>query len=184
MATKTIVKGRLSYVHLMEPAAPVEGQDPVYSVSLIIKKDQTDEINRIREAIKEVYAEQGDRLKGNGKSIPALKDIRIPLRDGDEAKPDDPDYADSYFISLKSKDKPGIVDRNCRRITDPEKVYSGCYGRVSMSLFCYCVNGSRGISASLNNVQITGDGERLGGKPTAEEDFGSPAVDEGADFLS
>ena len=42
-------------------------------------------------------------------------------------------------------------------------------------------SGSKGIACSLNNLQKIADGEHLGGKASAEEDF---ATEEDDDFLS
>lgn len=183
MANKIIINGRFSYAHLLEPVAPVEGQDPVYSLSLIISKDQKEDIELINKALKDTYKEQGDKLKGNSKNIPSFESIRTPLRDGDKDRPEDEAYQNSYFINLKSRTAPGIVDKACKRISDPEQVYSGCYGRVSVQFFCYCVNGNKGIGAALQNVQVLRDGERLGGKSTPEDDF-ADSIPEAEDFLS
>ena len=45
----------------------------------------------------------------------------------------------------------------------------------------FSANGNRGIAAGLNNLQKVRDGEPLGGKPRAEDDFATADDD---DFLA
>ena len=42
--------------------------------------------------------------------LPSLKVLKTPLRDGNLERPDDPAYANSYFINANSATAPGIVD--------------------------------------------------------------------------
>lgn len=106
----------------------------------------------------------------------------MPLRDGDIEKPDDPAYKDSYFLNVKSKTKPGLVDKDLNEIIDPSEFYSGCFCRMSIVAFPYSVNGSTGISFALQNVQKLADGPSLGGKANAADDFSSLS-DEDDDLL-
>ena len=98
--------------------------------------------------------------------------IKNPLRDGDAERPDDPAYAGCYFINANSPTAPGIVDANRQPILERSEVYSGVYGRASVSFYAYNSNGNKGIACSLNNLQKIKDGEHLGGKASAESDFG------------
>lgn len=167
---------RFSYAHLWEPQA-INGSEPKYSVSLIIPKSDKQTIKAIKDAIE--IAKQEGIGKFNGK-IPTT--LKLPLRDGDIERPDDEVYKDSYFLNCNSKDQPQIVDRKVQPIIDRSEFYSGCYGRASISLYAYNVNGNRGIAASVNSVQKTRDGESLGGRSRAEDDF--TALDDDDDFLS
>lgn len=109
---------RFSYLIVNEPKS-INGGTPKYSVSLIIPKSDTVTIEKCKAAIKAAYDEGQSKLKGNGKSVPALKMLKTPLRDGDEERPDDPAYADSYFINANSATKPGVVDADCQPISIP-----------------------------------------------------------------
>lgn len=170
---------RFSFCHIWEPES-INGSDPKYSVSLIIPKSDTVTIEKINKAIKAAYEEGASKLKGNGKSVPALSALKTPLRDGDVDRPDDEAYANSYFVNANSKDKPGVVDAACQTIIDRGEVYSGVYGRASINFYAFNVNGNRGIACGLNNLQKLRDGEPLGGRSRAEDDF----ADDGDDFLS
>ena len=161
---------RWSYAHVWEPWAIRNGK-PKYSVSLIIPKSDTRTIEKIRAAIDAAYRAGEAKLKGSGKAVPALGAIRTPLHDGDIERPEEEAYRDAYYINAKSDDAPGIVDVNCNPILDRSEVYSGVYGRASITFYAYN-NSGPGIGCLLNNLQKLRDGKALGGRATAEEDFG------------
>ena len=171
-------KTRWSYVNVWEPKS-INGSQPKYSVSLIIPKSDTKTIEKIKSAIQEAYEEGQSKLKGNGKIVPPLNKIKTPLRDGDEDRPDDEAYKDSYFINATSNEQPGVVDSNREYIVERSEVYSGCYGRASVNFYAFNSNGNKGIACGLNNLQKIADGTSLGGKSRAEDDFD----DEEDDFL-
>lgn len=169
-----------SYLNCWEPKAAQDGGKPKYSVSLIIPKSDMKTVDRIRAAIQAAYEEGASKLKGNGKSVPALSAIRIPLRDGDRERPDDEVYRGCWFINANSDSAPGIVDANCQPILTRSEMYSGVKGRASINFYAYNVNGNRGIACGLNNLQKLSDGTPLGGKSRAEDDF---TTDDDEDFL-
>ena len=171
---------RWSYANVWD-AKSINGGAPKFSVSLIIPKSDTKTVEKIKAAIQAAYEEGQSKLKGNGKSVPALSVIKTPLRDGDMERPDDPAYAGCYFINANSSAVPGIVDADRQPILDRSEVYSGVYGRASISLYAFNSNGNRGIACGLNNLQKIKDGEPLGGKSRAEDDFATETDD---DFLN
>jgi len=171
--TKVItgVQTRWSYANVWTPKAMAEGAKLKYSVSLIIPKSDTVTIQKIKTAIKAAYEEGQSKLKGNGKSVPPLAAIKTPLRDGDVERPDDEAYKDAYFVNANSPTAPGIVDADRQPIIDTSEVYSGVYGRASINFYAFNSNGNKGIACGLNNLQKIADGEPLGGKTRAEDDF-------------
>ena len=173
---------RWSYCNAWEAKA-INGGTPKFSVSLIIPKSDKKTIARIEEAIKAAYREGEAKLKGNGRSVPALSVLKTPLRDGDVERPDDEAYADSYFVNANSSTAPGIVDADRQPILDHSEVYSGVYGRASINFYAFNSNGNKGIACGLNNLQKLRDGEPLGGRSRAEDDFADGDGDD-EDFLS
>lgn len=174
-------KTRWSYANVWEPKS-INGSAPKYSVSLIIPKSDTETVNKIKAAIEAAYKEGEGKLKGNSRSIPPLSAIKTPLRDGDTERPDDENYAGCYFINANSATAPGVVDAACHPILERSEVYSGVYGRASISFYAFNSNGNKGIACGLNNLQKISDGEPLGGKSRAQDDFaGFTPADE--DFL-
>ena len=179
--TKVItgINTRWSYVNAWEPKS-INGGAPKYSVSLIIPKSDTKTLEKIRAAIQAAYEEGQSKLKGNGRSVPALSALKTPLRDGDAERPDDEAYANSYFVNANSGTAPGIVDVDRNPILERSEVYSGVYGRASINFYAFNSNGNKGIACGLNNLQKIRDGEPLGGKSRAEDDFAEEDED---DFL-
>lgn len=169
--TKVITgKARMSYANVFE-AKSINGGDPKYSVSIIIPKDDKDTLNKIESAIELAKKEGVTKLGGK---VPA--NLKTPLRDGDIDRPDDEAYANSYFINANSTTRPGIVDANLQSIIDPTEFYSGCYGRASIVFYAYNANGNKGIACGLQNLQKLEDGDSLGGKARAEDDFGTDNI--------
>ena len=72
------------------------------------------------------------------------------------------------------------MDVDCNPILSRSEVYSGVYGRASISFYAFNSNGNKGIACGLNNLQKIRDGEPLGGKASAASDF---ATDDADDFL-
>lgn len=171
---------RWSYANVWEPKS-INGGTPKFSVSLIIPKSDTKTVAKIKAAIEAAYHEGESKLKGNGKTVPPLAALKTPLRDGDAERPDDEAYANSYFINANATTAPGIVDVDRNPILTRSEVYSGVYGRASISFYAFNSNGNKGIACGLNNLQKVRDGEPLGGKASAESDFAT--VDD-EDFLA
>ena len=175
----------MSYANLLEPKAIEEGQTPKYSVSIIIPKSDKETLTLIKEAINQAKEEGKTKL---GKVTPSLK---TPVRDGDEERPDDDAYANSYFINANSTKKPKVLEFikktadgkiKANVIDTDDDIYSGMFGQVSINFYAFNTAGNKGIAAGLGNVMKTDDGERLGGGSSAEDDFDLDSDEEDFDF--
>ena len=134
-----VVTGRhtiFSYLNVNEPKTPMGGGTPKYSVSLIIPKSDTVTIAKIRAAIQAAYDEGQSKLKGNSKYVPALEDLKTPLRDGDKERKGDEAYKNAYFVNANSTTKPGVVDADCQPILDTSELYSGTRASHADSTTC------------------------------------------------
>ena len=167
---------RLSYEHVWEPAS-INGGEEKYSASLIIPKSDKATVNAIQKAV-DAAIEEG--LAKFGGKKPNKAAIKLPLRDGD-AEREDEAYQNSFFVNANSRTAPQIVDRSVQPILDRNEVYSGCYIRASISFYAFNSNGNKGIACGLNNIQKIRDGEPLGGRTNAADDF---TTVEDEDFLS
>jgi hypothetical protein len=164
---------RLSHCYIWEPIAFEEGADPKYKVQILIPKSDEATIKKIEAGIETLKKQIRD--KNNGKLSTKFWN---PLRDGDTDNDKDyPEMYGHYYLTAKSDHQPGIVstekdkDGKWKPITDKTQVYSGCYGRVSISLFPYTEKG-QGVGVVLYNVQKLRDGEPLGGgKSDPNDDF-------------
>lgn len=172
-------KVRLGYVHVLEKHG-MDGQEAKYSCQVMIPKEDTETIKLMKQAMKNVFEKaKSDKLKG-------VKTPKTSLRDGDEETNDDGEskVPGHYFINVSSNKKPVVVKRKNGvnvETEDPNDIYSGVYGYVSMNFYAYNTNGNKGISAGLNNILTTGKGEMFGGGTTVAEDFGDLEIDEDFD---
>ena len=167
---------RLSYFHGWEPTS-INGGPERYSVSVLIPKDDKETVKAINDAI-DAAIEEGIAKFGGKKPNKAA--IKLPLRDGDTEREDEA-YAGHWFINANSKTAPQIVDKAVKPILDRDEVYSGCYARVSLNFYAFNSNGNKGIACGLGNIQKIRDGESLGGRSSAADDF---SIEEDDDFLS
>lgn len=173
-------KVRLSYVHLFEAWAMDPAKDtPKFSVAVLIPKTDTATLAKL-EAATQKAIELGKSKFGAAWGKKGLKSV---LHDGDtEADLDlNPEYAGHMFMSVSSSTQPGIIDRDKQPITDSTQVYSGCYARVSVNAFPYNYNGSHGTSFGLNHVQKVANGDYMGGRTRAEDDFSDDDFDDWGD---
>ena len=169
-----------SYCNVWE-AKSINGSNPKYSVQLRIPKTDKETLEKIEKAMRAAYEEGQGKLKGNGKSVPPYETLKKPLSDGDVEFPDDETYSGYMFLNANNTQAPGIVDADRQPIIERREVYSGVFGRASISFYAFNSNGNKGLACSLNNLQKIKDGTPLGGHSRAEDDF---ATDDDDDFLS
>ena len=150
-----------------------EGTQEKYSVQILIPKTNTEAVSMIEAAV-DAAIENGIAKRWNGKRPPAAR-FHMPLRDGDEEYPDDPNYEGMLFFNASNLTAPGVfvVDRDAgglRKAVEGE-VYSGAYGAAKIEFYPYAASGSNGIAASLQGLFKTRDGERMGGGGATAGDF-------------
>lgn len=166
-------KARLSYVHLFTPYANANGGEAKYSATILVPKSDTDTKARIDAAIQAAIA-NGVSSKWNGVKPPQPS---LPIYDGDgvraSGEPFGAECKGHWVFTASSKQAPQIVDAALNPIIDQTAIYSGVYARVSLNFFAYAANGKKGIGCGLGNVQKLADGEPLGGRTSAADDFGS-----------
>lgn len=164
----TVVIGpcRLSYTHLLQKWSP-DG-DPAngkYMTNILIPKEEKETLKAVMNAVENAKKASID-LKWKGKEP---KKLEMPLRDG--ADKDDEVYDGHYYLNAKCSNRPGVIDSKKNPIIDEEEIYSGIWALVSITFYGYDVSGNKGVACGLNNVMKVRDGERLGGRNSAENDF-------------
>lgn len=175
----TTGKVRFSYANIWKPKS-INGGEEKYSASLIIDKKDKETLKKINDAVEE--AKKAGTEKFGAKFTSGT--FKLPLRDGDIDRADDKNYQGTYFVNANSTTAPGIVNRQKQEILDQTEVYSGCYGRASITFYPFNSNGNKGIACGLNHIQKLADGEPLGGRSRAEDDFDDLPYDEEDDLLS
>ncbi len=162
---RIVIPCRFAYLNCWRPAAQYGGAQK-YSVSALICKEDVETIERIQKTIEYVIDQSVQKWGGR---VPA--NLKNPLRDGDIEKPDNPIYKNCYFINAKSKEAPQIVDCNVQPITNQTEIYSGCYGKISITFYGYNYSGAKGIGAWLGNIQKIRNGEPFGTRIVAKDEF-------------
>lgn len=172
---------RLSYANIFE-ATSFNGQDPKFSVSLLVDKADKQTLKVISDAINKAKEDGKDKWKGK---IPA--NLRIPIRDGDEERPDDENYADHYFINANApvKRPPRLMTRVKGETATEEDLYSGCYAIAIVNFYGYNTAGNQGIGCGLVGLQAYKHGERLSGSSFDPNELDFDSEDEiDDDFLA
>lgn len=175
--TTVYVQGRISYQHLLEPAAPLGSNDKVYSCAVLIDKEDTASIDAVKQAIN-AAAKAGVASTWGGKKP---KKLNSPLRDGDEKNDEKdgqlPEFAGKMFFNCKSKRAPAVLNRKKAPIIDPEEVYSGMWAIVCVNMFPYSNAGNNGVGAALNAILKTADDEAFAGSTGGAHSFDSIQID-------
>lgn len=175
--SNTIVTGevRFSFVNVFEPKAGQNGGEPKYSITILLPKSDIATKQMIdREIQNELQNGISTKFGGTMPAMPA-----IPIHDGDGMRPNGEPFGEEcrgcWVFTASTKQKPEVVDENRQPVLTQTQVYSGCYGRVSLRFFAYNQAGKKGVGCGLGNVQKLRDGDPLGGRTTAADDFGSPS---------
>lgn len=168
-------RARLYYPHFFKPQlrkGETDMSKAKYQVSVLLPKgvDMAIVLKAVEDcAIDKWGADYAKKMK-----------LRKPFLKTDE-QPKMADLVDDYpvFLRLNSKDKPGVVFANGSTCDESKshEVYGGRWAFVSVRAFTYDVDGSKGVSLGLQNVQLLEDDERLGGgRVSAESEFESAEV--------
>ena len=155
---------RLSYLNVFKARGFHEGDPEKFSAVLLIPKKDKKTLDKIRIAIKEA-TEAGMEKYWSGKK-PA--NLWNPLRDGDDEKPDSPEYAGMYFLTAKSDNRPILLDSDREELLDPTEMYSGCWGKANISFFPFD-NRMKGVGVGLNAIMKTKDDTPFGGGQSRDE---------------
>lgn len=149
----------------------LNGRDE-YSVVALFDKGQ--DLSTLKAAATEALEKKWGKDKSKWP-----QNLRSPFRDqGERAKDMDgkkvlpAGYEEgAIFVTLKSEQRPGVVDANVQDIIDESQIYAGCILRATVRAYAYDNKGNRGVSFGLGNVQKCGDGPPLGGRSRPQDDF-------------
>lgn len=162
---------RFSYCNLFTPRAANAGDKEKYSVTLLIPKSDKGTIQKIKGAIS--AAKQAYLEKNSNKKLPS--ELKNTLHDGDGEMPNGGEYGPEckgcYVMTVSSVNKPVMVYADKTPLTDPQELYSGCYGRAVLNFYVYDTNGNKGVSAGLNGIMKLSDGEPLSGGVVTDADW-------------
>lgn len=177
MATKKRVslktpEGTACFANVFEARARKDAKgnpkgDPKFSILLVFDRgtDLTEMEEAIEAAAVEKFGSKAPAMLANGK-------LHNPLREASDYDEHGKPFTNkgAMMAAFKSTDQPGVVDEDAEPLMSKTEFYSGCLARVSYRVYAYD-NESKGVGLALINVQKLGDGERLSGNPSAEDDF-------------
>ena len=168
-------KFRVAFAKVFKPEAFEEGQDAVYSITMLFPKGT--DLSELKKVAK-------DAKKDKWGNKPPKK-LKTPFKDGDAEEFEDYDgFAGMYVVRATSKWRPGIVNMKLQNITDETEFYSGCWARATVQAFAYDRIG-KGVSFALQNLQKIEDDDKFGGGASAQDDFDdefSEKSEEASDF--
>ncbi len=160
----------LSFPHVFKPKPSRSTGNDEYGCTMYFDKEKSD-MSKIEAAVNQVVQ---DAFKGKRAGL------KMPIRDADDETDNYSTYDGTegcWVISAKSVYKIGVVDENREDIIDPSELYSGCICRASITAYDYNVDGNKGVSFALNNIQKLADGKPLAGTGQKASDEFSEAED-------
>lgn len=151
---------------LFEARAIDEKSEPKYGITLLFPKRTADKA--LAELRKMIDFQARQKFGPNYAKLPKFQN---PIRDGDVEKPDKKEFAGMLFISAKSKNRPGLVNRHLQAITDKDEAFSGCKFVIQAGVFAFEKAGNKGVALGLNNAMMFEKGDRIDGRQDAAEAF-------------
>lgn len=170
----TVKNVRLSFAQIFTPKAYMEGQKAKYSCNLLLDKDdQSDQITKLKKAIK---AKADEAF--NGKPPKGLKTC---LGDGEEKAYDG--YDNAVFVSCSTLRRPQVLDRDKTPLVEEDgRPYSGCYVNAAISFWAQDNQFGKRINCNLVGVQFVKDGDTFGsGAPSVDKLFDDISDEQDAD---
>lgn len=176
MSETTITIGPVyfSFPHLFRPSK-VKGSDKEQYSLAVLWDANTKDGKKITAAVNAAVAAAEDAGQSKLEKTP-LKKQRRPLKDAEEEKPEDKNYAGRMLINCNNTRQPDVVNKKMEAVINDDDVYPGCVGFVQINFFAYNQGGGVGIGASLQNVMVTGNDQDkypawASTKQSAEEAF-------------
>lgn len=175
---------RVSYPSVFRPKMNALSKKEEYSlVALFDKGANLQELEKMCLAALQEKWGDGTVIKGaphkSGefyfKTSKSAIPVRLPFRDqgerdGEKGMP--AGYIKgAKFITLKSKQKPGLVDQKNQDIIEESMFYAGCYAKAAVTAAAYDQAGNKGVSIWLQALQKVRDGEPLANRVNPQTAF-------------
>jgi len=111
------------------------------------------------------------------------KEIKLPARSNPIKNCNEKELAGYeegwHYINSKSGYPPSVVDQKLQDVIDPTRIYAGCWCRFHLQAFAWDHPvGGKGVSFSLNAVQLVRDDDRLDGRVSSSDAFEAIEVEE------
>lgn len=164
---------RLAFPALFDPkpVSKTKPNDLKYQAAVLIPKKVSLKpfVQCIKAAMREAWNDDTIKLSGN----------KMPLQSC-EAKPNLAGYEDGWhYINTKSGYQPSVVNQKLQDIIDPDGIFAGCWCRFHLKAYAWDhPEGGKGVSFSLQAVQLVREDSRLGGGASTSDAFEPIEVDD------
>lgn len=173
---------RVSYPKVFKPELNKLSKQEEYSLVALFPKGA--DLSKLKKACQQAVEE-----KWGKDSSKWPKNLRLPIKDQSETRVNAEGETvanaghvnGAQYVNLKSKQRPGVVDRAVQPILSEADFYAGCYAIATVTVYAYDQAGNRGIAFGLQNIQKTREGEPLSGRMKAEQEF-APIEGAASDF--
>ena len=158
---------RLSFPSLFEKTS-FEGSEPKYSAVLLFPLGVS-VAPLMQAAQKTAFEEWGEKSK--------KMTLHNPFRD--QGMKQLAGYVKGApFITVSTKQKPGVVGPDMKPIMDPEEIYAGCWVLATIRPFSFDATAKKGVSFGLQNILKIADDEPFSGGPPPEDEFGDVTAEQ------
>ncbi len=164
---------RLAFPQLFEPKKAFEdSRRETYSATLLCPP--TFDMGPLRAAAKFALTEMF------GEKLPKLSDRGIPFRKCDDLEDPWDGYLPGWiFIRVASGYQPQVVNQRLQPVIDASQVYAGMWVRANVVAYAWDhKTGGKGVSFSLNSIQLVRDDQRLDGRKNAADVFDEIEVED------
>jgi len=166
--------GTVSFPYIFRPNT-FDGKTE-YCLTLLYPQSRKAELKKLKQLEIETAKAKWGKLPKD------IKKYQSPFKDGNDKDLDKyPNYEDMICITAKSKFEPSLINQSREDILDEKEFYAGCQARVSVTAYAWEFMGKSGVSFGLQNVQKAGEGERIGGRVAASDDFDELESDSAGD---
>lgn len=156
---------RLAFPSLFE-ATPVMKGDPKKKFQAVLLIPPGSDLSAYKAAAKAAMIEKW------GKAVKLGDNFGLKSADAKAAKGTDGYEEGGFYINTRSDYQPGVVDERAVPVSDPEKVYAGCWVNVFLTAYAWEHPAKgKGVSFGLEAVQKVRDGERFARKADASNVF-------------
>lgn len=161
---------RIAKPYLFEKSKNEQGVEKGYEIQILIDKSNVQVLQQIDQLIAEAVANGPFANEPTAFFRKPLKDSMQPTPQSGKIPASSENgygYGDCMYARVATKFQPQIMKFNAQgameSVIDPNEVYSGMYAHVVISAYAYKMDGSKGVSLSLEAVLKSRDGEKIVG---------------------
>lgn len=190
--TVVLQLSRVSFPHLWEKVASVEGGKEKYRCTALLNPESTTGAAVIAEVRKTIQAAIKEAWGANAEKIyKSLASDRKCLQDGEDQLDKEGNTRSGYegmlYITASSDRRVQVLDRDKTPLDkDDDKIYAGCYADIVVSIWVNADSkkrGGYGVFASLELVRFRKDGEPFGAAAVDADDYLDDLEDDDDDDL-